>query len=114
MQKGNLESITFDVQRVAHIMPFVLTTDQAKDPKREDQIVAYYRRGMTYRHIGEIYKISAERVRQLLARYQRREGIRLEPNRRNHTKKRIRWKCAKCGLVREVIPSLAKSETCAK
>ena len=61
-------------------MPFVLTTEAAKDPKREAQIVAYYRSGMTRNQIAEIYKISAERVRQLLARYQRREGIRLEIN----------------------------------
>ena len=62
-------------------MPFVLTTEAAKDPKREAQIVAYYRNGMTRNQIAEIYKISTERVRQLLSRYQNREGIRLEINR---------------------------------
>jgi len=32
----------------------------------------------------------------------------------NYTTKHIQWTCARCGLVREVIPSLAKSEMCAK
>jgi hypothetical protein len=114
LQKGNLEPVNFDVLGVSYIMPFVLTTEAAKDPKREAQIVAYYRSGMTRNQIAEIYKISAERVRQLLARYQSREGIRLEINKPNYTTKHIQWTCAKCGLVREVIPSLAKSEMCAK
>ena len=79
-------------------MPFVLTAEAARDPKREAQIVDYYRSGMTLKQIGKVYKISAERVRQVLARYQKREGIRLD--RKYSVTATIRWSCSKCGTIR--------------
>lgn len=47
---------------------------------REKKIVSYYKSHMTLREIGSIFNISYERVRQIISRFEKTFGVRLERN----------------------------------
>lgn len=75
---------------------------------RREKIASLYAEGLTLYKIAKIYKISMQRVSEIIKRYETEKGVTLEHKSKSLPK--VIWHCKDCGVERLYSPARAKEQ----